>query len=139
MKNLFAVALALLLAFSLIGCGNGEKIAVEENELPLIEGGSSVVLDGDETQAARLLSVDVKVLEIENSNENIGFKAEAIGSCGEEIEVGDIISVNTDFSSVADILSDYQTNNSFTIYFPFVSETSDGLAVKCMDAIPQTE
>ena len=139
MKNLFAVALALLLTSSLIGCGNEEKSAVEENELPLIEEGSSVVLDGNKTQAARLLSVDVKVLEIENNNENFDFKAEAIGSCGEEIEIGDIISVNTDFSSIADILSNYQTNNSFTIYFPFVSETSDGLAVKCMDAIPQTE
>lgn len=139
MKNLLAVALALLLASSLIGCGNGEKIAVEDNELPLIEEGSSVALDGNKTQAARLLSVDVKVLEIENNNENISFKVEAIGSCGEEIEVGDIISVDTDFSSIADILSDYQTNNSFTIYFPFVSETSNGLTVKCMDAIPQTE
>lgn len=139
MKNLFAVALALLLASSLIGCGNGEKIAVEDNELPLIEEGSSVALDGNKTQAARLLSVDVKVLEIENNNENISFKVEAIGSCGEEIEVGDIISVDTDFSSIADVLSDYQTNNSFTIYFPFVSETSNGLTVKCMDAIPQTE
>ena len=85
MKNLFAVALALLLASSLIGCGNGEKISVEENELSLIEEGSSVALDDNKTQAAKLLSVDVKVLEIENSNKNIGFKVEAIGSCGEEV------------------------------------------------------
>lgn len=64
MKNLFAVALALLLASSLIGCGNGEKISIEENELPLIEEGSSVALDDNKTQGGITMRKVFAVLSV---------------------------------------------------------------------------
>lgn len=85
-----------------------------------------------QTSSARLLSVDVKVIEVVNDTT---FTVEALADCSDKISTGDIISVSTDFESVADILENYQESNHFSIYFPNVGETDAGLSLTCFDAV----
>lgn len=83
------------------------------------------------------LSLDVKVLTAITDKVGTSFSVEALENCDEKIIAGDIITVTSDYAEVIDALDNFQTADCFTIYFPVVNETSDGLSVNCIDAIPQ--
>ena len=112
MKKIFAVALVLICILGLVSCGNSAQTG--------------------QTQSARLLSVDVKVIEIVNDTT---FTVEALADCSDKIRTGDILSVTTDFEDVAIILRNYQESNHFKMYFPNVGKTDEGFSVNCFDVI----
>ncbi len=89
---------------------------------------------GGTTQSAALLSAEIKVLEVVEGDVTI-VKVEALGDSGDEIAAGDIISIRSDFSEVIEVLKDYQPNNKFKIYFPYINKSEEGIAVNCFDAI----
>ena len=85
-------------------------------------------------QASHLLSLNVKVIEIVEDNDN-RFLVEALESYKDKISQGDIISVASDSAEVSDILRAYQENNDFRIYFPKIDDTADGISVTCLDVV----
>lgn len=85
-------------------------------------------------QASHLLSLNVKVIEIVEDNDNL-FLVEALESYKDKISQGDIISVAADSAEVSDILGAYQENNDFRIYFPQIDDTADRISVTCLDVV----
>lgn len=85
-------------------------------------------------QASHLLSLNVKVIEIVEDNDNL-FLVEALESYKDKISQGDIISVAADSAEVSDILGAYQENYSFRIYFPQIDDTADRISVTCLDVV----
>ena len=100
----------------------------------MLSGCSGTSGNISEGQDAHLLSVNVEIIEkIEDSNE--AFRVQALESCGNEIENGDIILVAAEIPEICDILEAYQESNSFRIYFPKVNEAADGIGVICFDIV----
>lgn len=85
-------------------------------------------------QDGYLLSVNVKVIEVAEDNEN-WFVVEALENCTEKIKQGDKILVTADSADISSILESYQENNSFRIYFPVITDTMEGVCVTCFDII----
>lgn len=100
----------------------------------MLSGCSGTSGNISEGQDAHLLSVNVEVIEkIEDGNE--AFRVQALESCGNEIENGDIILVAAEIPEICDILKAYQESNSFRIYFPRVNEATDCIGVICFDIV----
>lgn len=120
MKKITTLLLAVILVLCFVGCSsNLTNTASGEN------------------QSATMLSLDVKVLTAITDKVGTSFSVEALENCDERIIAGDIITVTSDYAEVIDVLDTFQTADCFTIYFPVVNETSDGVSVNCIDAIPQ--
>lgn len=100
----------------------------------MLSGCSGTSGNISEGQDAHLLSVNVEVIEkIEDGN--AAFRVQALESCGNEIENGDIILVAAEIPEICDILEAYQESNSFRIYFPRVNEATDCIGVICFDIV----
>lgn len=112
-----AFYMIFLLCFMLTGCS-----------------GSSGSISESQDQGAHLLAINVKVIE-RNKDNNAAFRVQALESCGNDIENGDVILVTAEIPEIYDILEAYQESNSFRIYFPKVNETADGIGVICFDIV----
>lgn len=88
----------------------------------------------NQEQGSHLLSLNVKVIEMVEDEDNL-FLVETLESYKDEISQGDIISVAADSTEVSDILETYQEHNSFRIYFSKINDTSDGISVTCLDVV----
>lgn len=95
---------------------------------------TSVSIFKSQDQGAYLLTVNVKVIE-KIEEDNAAFRVQALESCGNDIENGDVILVTAEIPEIYDILEAYQESNCFRIYFPKVNEAADGIGVICFDIV----
>lgn len=100
----------------------------------MLSGCSGTSGNISEGQDAHLLSVNVEVIE-KIGDGNATFRVQALESCSNDIENGDVILVTAEIPEICDILEAYQESNSFRIYFPKVNEAADGIGVVCFDIV----